>query len=155
MNSKRLKELRKKVKPIQVEWLKSVLPDDQRNKVNIDNVNDLLPEHGVKGVDKKVDVWDSRNKAIWELKNKLPDTDTDFNQIITYFTLMQNEGVKRVITLAVSDNPSDEIVKGINSGFNSVLTSKFSSALNTNENTNSVKWDIIDLRYFDLHRLIP
>ena len=44
MNSKRLKELRKKVKPIQVEWLKSVLPDDQRNKVNIDNVNDLLPE---------------------------------------------------------------------------------------------------------------
>ena len=44
MNSKRLKELRKKVKPIQVEWLQSVLPDDQRNKVNIDNVNDLLPE---------------------------------------------------------------------------------------------------------------
>lgn len=44
MNSKKLKELRKKVKPIQVEWLQSVLPDEQRDKVNINNVNDLLPE---------------------------------------------------------------------------------------------------------------
>lgn len=44
MNSKKLKELRKKVKPIQVEWLQSVLPDDQKDKVNVDNVDDLLPE---------------------------------------------------------------------------------------------------------------
>tara|TARA_R100001015_G_C4604976_1_gene159992 strand:- start:631 stop:894 length:264 start_codon:yes stop_codon:yes gene_type:complete len=44
MNSKKLKELRKKVKPIQVEWLQSVLPDDQKDKVNVNNVDDLLPE---------------------------------------------------------------------------------------------------------------
>ena len=41
MNSKKLKELRKKVKPIQVEWLQSVLPEDQKDKVNVNNVDDL------------------------------------------------------------------------------------------------------------------
>ena len=44
MNAKKMKELRRKVKPIQVEWLQSVLPDDQKEKVNVNNVNDLLPE---------------------------------------------------------------------------------------------------------------
>ena len=44
MNAKKMKELRRRVKPIQVEWLQSVLPDDQKEKVNVNNVNDLLPE---------------------------------------------------------------------------------------------------------------
>ena len=44
MNAKKMKELRRKVKPIQVEWLQSVLPDDQKEKVNVNNVNYLLPE---------------------------------------------------------------------------------------------------------------
>ena len=35
MNAKKMKELRRRVKPIQVEWLQSVLPDDQKEKVNV------------------------------------------------------------------------------------------------------------------------
>ena len=44
MNSKKIKELRRRIKPIQVEWLKTLLPEEQANKVNVDNVEDLLPE---------------------------------------------------------------------------------------------------------------
>ena len=44
MNAKKMKELRRRVKPIQVEWLKSLLPDNQKDKVNVNNVDDLLSE---------------------------------------------------------------------------------------------------------------
>lgn len=44
MNSKQLKKLRKLVKPLQVEWLQSILPEDQGKVITIDNVDDLLPD---------------------------------------------------------------------------------------------------------------
>ena len=44
MNSKKIKKLRKRVKHIQVEWLKSILPEEQSVPITIDNVNDLLPD---------------------------------------------------------------------------------------------------------------
>jgi len=44
MNSKELKRLRKKIKPIQVEWLRELLPKDQADTITVDNVEGLLPE---------------------------------------------------------------------------------------------------------------
>jgi len=44
MNQKKIKELRKRVKPIQVEWLQSLLPEDQASTITVDNVEGLLPE---------------------------------------------------------------------------------------------------------------
>ena len=44
MNSKKIKKLRKRVKHIQVEWLKSILPEEQSVPITVDNVNDLLPD---------------------------------------------------------------------------------------------------------------
>lgn len=44
MNSKQLKKLRKLVKPLQVEWLQSILPEDQGKAITVDNVDDLLPD---------------------------------------------------------------------------------------------------------------
>ena len=44
MNQKKIKQLRKRVKPIQVEWLKTLLPDEQSSTITIDNVEGLLPE---------------------------------------------------------------------------------------------------------------
>ena len=44
MNSKQIKKLRKLVKPIQVEWLRELLPEDQAKNINIGNVEGLLPE---------------------------------------------------------------------------------------------------------------
>ena len=44
MNSKELKKLRRLVRPIQVEWLQTLLPDDQATTITVDNVEGLLPE---------------------------------------------------------------------------------------------------------------
>ncbi len=54
MNSKKVKQLRKLIKPIQVEWMKSLLPEEEANKVSLDTINDLLPDEkyvkGIKGI---------------------------------------------------------------------------------------------------------
>ena len=44
MNSKQIKKLRRLVKPLQVEWLQSILPEDQGKVITADNVDDLLPD---------------------------------------------------------------------------------------------------------------
>jgi hypothetical protein len=44
MNSKQIKKLRKLIKPLQVEWLQSILPEDQGKVITVDNVDDLLPD---------------------------------------------------------------------------------------------------------------
>ena len=44
MNQKKIKQLRKRIKPIQVEWLKTLLPDEQSSTITIDNVEGLLPD---------------------------------------------------------------------------------------------------------------
>lgn len=44
MNSKQIKKLRKKVRPIQVEWLRTLLPEDQAKTITVNNVEGLLPE---------------------------------------------------------------------------------------------------------------
>jgi len=44
MNQKKVKQLRKRIKPIQVEWLKSLLPDEQAKTITVDNVDGLLPD---------------------------------------------------------------------------------------------------------------
>tara|TARA_R110002074_G_scaffold25553_1_gene75731 strand:+ start:259 stop:522 length:264 start_codon:yes stop_codon:yes gene_type:complete len=44
VNAKQIKKLRKLVKPIQVEWLQTLLPDEQATTITVDNVEGLLPE---------------------------------------------------------------------------------------------------------------
>ena len=44
MNQKKVKQLRKRIKPLQVEWLQSILPKDQADTITVSNVDDLLPD---------------------------------------------------------------------------------------------------------------
>jgi len=44
MNQKQIKKLRRLVKPIQVEWLRTLLPEDQAKTITVNNVEGLLPE---------------------------------------------------------------------------------------------------------------
>lgn len=43
MNQKKLKVLRRKVKRLQVEWLKTLLNEEEANQVSIDNIEELAP----------------------------------------------------------------------------------------------------------------
>ena len=44
MNAKQIKKLRKRIKPIQIEWLESLLPVEQAQTITIDNVEGLMPD---------------------------------------------------------------------------------------------------------------
>jgi len=44
MNTKQLKKLRRLVKPIQVEWLQSLLSEEQGKDITVATVEGLLPE---------------------------------------------------------------------------------------------------------------
>ena len=44
MSSKQIKKLRKLIKPLQVEWLQSILPEDQGKEITVSNVAELLPD---------------------------------------------------------------------------------------------------------------
>ena len=44
MNSKQLKKLRKLIKPLQVEWLQSILPEEQGKTITVNNVEELMPD---------------------------------------------------------------------------------------------------------------
>jgi uncharacterized membrane protein YkoI len=44
MSSKQIKKLRKKIKQLQVEWLQSILPENQAATITVENVQDLMPD---------------------------------------------------------------------------------------------------------------
>jgi len=44
MNSKQLKKLRRLVKPLQVEWLQSILSEEQGKTITVSNVKELMPD---------------------------------------------------------------------------------------------------------------
>lgn len=44
INSKQIKKLRKLIKPLQVEWLQSILPEEQGKEITINNVEELMPD---------------------------------------------------------------------------------------------------------------
>ena len=44
MNSKKEKQIRRKAKQLMVEWLRSVIPDEDKNKVTIENVHTYIPD---------------------------------------------------------------------------------------------------------------
>ena len=43
MNQKKLKELRRRIKPLQVEWLKTLLNEEEAAQVTIHNIEQLAP----------------------------------------------------------------------------------------------------------------
>ena len=42
MNAKRMKKIRRLVKPIQVEWVRSLLNEQEAQKVNLSNIDTML-----------------------------------------------------------------------------------------------------------------
>ena len=47
MNSKEAKRYRKKAKALTVDWIKSLIPDEEGKKVNIDNFKDYMPDQNM------------------------------------------------------------------------------------------------------------
>lgn len=44
MNSKQEKKIRKQAKHLMVSWLQSVVPDEEKDKVTVDNLEEYIPD---------------------------------------------------------------------------------------------------------------
>ena len=44
MNTKKMKRIRRRAKEVIVEWLQSLLPEHEKDKVTIHNVMDMMPK---------------------------------------------------------------------------------------------------------------
>ena len=84
MNSKQLKKLRKLVKPLQVEWLQSLLPEDQAKTITVDNVNDLLPDQTHVFGGGKMHLSFMTDKWIMKMLKKYPYIKT-YNELQTIY----------------------------------------------------------------------
>ena len=84
MNSKQLKKLRKLVKPLQVEWLQSILPEDQAKTITVDNVEGLLPDQTHVFGGGKMHLSFMTDKWIMKMLKKYPDIKT-YNELQTIY----------------------------------------------------------------------
>lgn len=109
-----------------------------------ENVTPNKPE-----LHKKADIFIEDRRHIIEMKKTTPKGDEDFNQILAYSTLFD---AKRVTTLAVS-NETGEFPTSINDMFTKDTVAKFTNDLNNHETTKHISWNLVDLRYFELHKL--
>ena len=44
MNLKKEKQIRRKAKQLMVEWLRSIIPDEDKDKVTVENVHTYIPD---------------------------------------------------------------------------------------------------------------
>ena len=66
MNGKKAKQLRKKSKDLVIEWLKTMLIDEEKKKLSLDNFENYLPEQKYIYTNKKIMV--SSYTPRWFLK---------------------------------------------------------------------------------------
>jgi len=84
MNSKQLKKLRKLIKPLQVEWLQSILPEDQAKTITVDNVEGLMPDQTHAFGNRQMHLSFMSDKWIMKILKKYPDIKT-YNELQTIY----------------------------------------------------------------------
>ena len=79
MNSKQMKPIRRKAKAILVEWLKTLLNEEEQKKVNIKNVLTLLPNqtHYWQDTTLKLQPWSYK----WVVKKLKKDSELTYDDL--------------------------------------------------------------------------
>ena len=93
MNRKQMKVIRRKAKTIIVEWLQSLLPEEEKDKVNEKNIFAMMPKqtHYYFQNQIRLSAW-SYKWVIKKLKQNPDLTFTELNDII-----MRNNGNKNIL----------------------------------------------------------
>ena len=83
MNTKKMSKIRNKAKAILVEWLKTLLGEEEQKKVNIQNVLTLLPNqtHYWQGTTLRLQPW-SYKWVVKKLKHNQELTFNDLNDML-------------------------------------------------------------------------
>jgi len=79
MNSKKMKPIRNKAKAILVEWLKTLLNEEEQKKVNVKNVLTLLPNqtHYWQDTTLKLQPWSYK----WVVKKLKKDSELTYDDL--------------------------------------------------------------------------
>tara|TARA_R100000742_G_C4279498_1_gene104245 strand:+ start:3787 stop:4098 length:312 start_codon:yes stop_codon:yes gene_type:complete len=79
MNRKKIKVLRRKAKKILVEWLKSLLPEEEQDKVNVNNILQLMPKqtHYINEFQLYLSAWSFK----WVMKKLKRNPEWTFEEI--------------------------------------------------------------------------
>jgi hypothetical protein len=76
MNSKQVKQLRKKVKQFQLEWMKSLVSEEEAKKITLENITAMMPpDTHVKGLESTTLSYMS-DKWVLKILKKHPDIST-------------------------------------------------------------------------------
>ena len=102
-------------------------------------------------IDKKLDIMikhpDNGNHVIENKRNE-PNGDEDMNQVGFY---AWGADATRVTTVGVSKK--GQVGADINGGFKNEVRASFTSKLKNHPQFSHVDWQLIDLKYYDLHRV--
>ena len=79
MNTKKMSKIRNKAKAILVEWLKTLLSEEEQKKVNVKNVLTLLPNqtHYYSGDTFKLQPWSYK----WVVKKLKKDSELTYDDL--------------------------------------------------------------------------
>ena len=91
MNEKKVKALRKKIKPLQVEWLKTLLNEEEAAQVSIDNIDELAPTQDYYMIASRT-MYLSFMTPKWIMKylKKFPDIDS-FAELCVHYKDKRNQ----------------------------------------------------------------
>ena len=84
MNAKKVKALRKKVKSLQVEWMKTLLNEEEAAQVSLDNIDQLVPDEDYYVARKTMYLSFMTHKWIMKYLKKYPDIN-NFAELSRYY----------------------------------------------------------------------
>jgi len=90
MNEKKVKALRKKIKPLQVEWLKTLLNEEEAAQVSIDNIDELAPTQDYYMANRTMYLSFMTPKWIMKYLKKFPDIDS-FAELCVHYKDKRNQ----------------------------------------------------------------
>jgi len=86
MKKKKLKELKKTMRSIQVEWLRTLLPEEDRKQINVNNISEYLSDQTHAFIDGQLELSFMSDKWVLKKLKRNPEIKT-YNELMDYIKL--------------------------------------------------------------------
>jgi|TARA_R100001244_G_scaffold46739_1_gene41748 hypothetical protein len=86
MKKKKLKELKKTMRSIQVEWLRTLLPEEDRKQINVNNISKYLSDQTHTFIDGQLELSFMSDKWVLKKLKRNPEIKT-YNELMDYIKL--------------------------------------------------------------------
>jgi len=86
MKKKKLKKLKKTMRSIQVEWLRTLLPEEDRKQINVNNISEYLSDQTHTFIDGQLELSFMSDKWVLKKLKRNPEIKT-YNELMDYIKL--------------------------------------------------------------------